>query len=468
MLNSVKIRLWVLVIISLASMLILYLNQSIYLSRIELYKTANNEILSMNVDILQLRHAEKKFFVENNLQYLSQHKGYLDHFRQTLKNLIELAQKVEVENPDLLGLIPQIEDYRQRFEVIIQDSQLAPPQVRLNRYNELNNSADKIEASLKRMQQDLNPYFDESLEQSKNTSSIIVIITASVLLLTIIISYRALTSSFDAFLNFFHNAKTIHETLDGQTFTFTEFRQMASLANEMIEARRDVELQLKQLNESLEERVENGISEIKTLNHEIEETQKEVVVTMGAIGESRSKETGNHVKRVAEFSRILALEYGLDKEQAELLKSVSPMHDIGKIAIPDNILNKAGKLNEKERVIMDTHTIWGYDMLKSSNKPLFQAASIVAHEHHEKWDGSGYPRGLKGEEIHIFGRITAVVDVFDALASDRCYKKAWADDEIIAFLQDQSGKHFDPGLVELFIEHQDKFFAVREQYRDTF
>ncbi|MEC7987201.1 MAG: HD domain-containing phosphohydrolase, partial [Myxococcota bacterium] len=144
------------------------------------------------------------------------------------------------------------------------------------------------------------------------------------------------------------------------------------------------------------------------LAKEIEETQREVVFTMGAIGETRSKETGNHVKRVAEYSRLLALLYGLDEPQAELLKQASPMHDIGKVGIPDRILNKPGRLNAEEWAIMKTHARLGYDMLNHSNRPILKAAAIVAHEHHEKWSGAGYPRGLKGEEIHIFGRITAV------------------------------------------------------------
>jgi len=243
---------------------------------------------------------------------------------------------------------------------------------------------------------------------------------------------------------------------------------MADYANEMIDTRRAYQNELHDLNEHLEERVESGIAEIKTLNHEMEETQSEVVMTMGSIGESRSKETGNHVKRVAEFSRILAIEYGLEQHEAEMLKEVSPMHDIGKIAIPDSILNKPGKLDQQEREVMDTHTTLGYDMLKFSTKPLFKAAAIVAHQHHEKWDGSGYPRGLKGKDIHIFGRITAVVDVFDALASDRCYKKAWPDSDILELLKEESGRHFDPELVLLFLKHSDCFFAIRDQYKDVF
>jgi HD-GYP domain-containing protein (c-di-GMP phosphodiesterase class II) len=202
------------------------------------------------------------------------------------------------------------------------------------------------------------------------------------------------------------------------------------------------------------------------LTHEIEETQKEVVLTMGAVAESRSKETGNHVKRVAKYSKILALAYGLSEEEAELLRQASPMHDIGKIAIADSILNKPGKFTHHEYEIMKQHAQLGYEMIKGSKRALLKAASIVAHEHHEKFDGSGYPRGLRGDDIHIYGRITAIADVFDALGSDRVYKKAWSDEKIFTLFKEESGKHFDPALIELFFNNLDGILAVRESLRD--
>jgi HD-GYP domain-containing protein (c-di-GMP phosphodiesterase class II)/phosphoribosyl 1,2-cyclic phosphodiesterase len=204
------------------------------------------------------------------------------------------------------------------------------------------------------------------------------------------------------------------------------------------------------------------------LTNEIEETQKEVVFTMGAIGESRSKETANHVKRVAEYSKILALAYGLDEEEADMLKQASPMHDIGKIAIPDAVLKKPGRFNDEERRIMESHAELGYKMIKNSDRALLKAASIVAYQHHEKYDGSGYPRGLKGKEIHIYGRITAVADVFDALGSDRVYKKAWSDERIFKLFKEEKGKHFDPKLIDLFFENIDKFLEIREKFKDVY
>ena len=204
------------------------------------------------------------------------------------------------------------------------------------------------------------------------------------------------------------------------------------------------------------------------LAEEIEETQREVVFTMGAIGESRSKETGNHVKRVAEYSKILGLAYGLTPEEAELLKQASPMHDIGKVAIPDAVLNKPGRFNAQERAIMDTHAELGYLMTKNSERPLLKAASIVSYEHHEKWDGTGYPQGKSGKDIHIYGRITAIADVFDALGSDRVYKKAWSDERILKLFREERGKHFDPDLIDMLFENIDKFFAVRETFKDVY
>jgi HD-GYP domain-containing protein (c-di-GMP phosphodiesterase class II)/phosphoribosyl 1,2-cyclic phosphodiesterase len=204
------------------------------------------------------------------------------------------------------------------------------------------------------------------------------------------------------------------------------------------------------------------------LAEEVEATQREVVFTMGAVGESRSKETGNHVKRVAEYSKLLALAYGLSQEEAELLKQASPMHDIGKVAIPDSILNKPGRFNPQERKIMDTHAELGYNMIKNSERPLLKAASIVAYEHHEKWDGSGYPNKKSGEDIHIFGRITAIADVYDALGSDRVYKKAWESERILTLFKEERGKHFDPKLVDLFFENLEKFYAIRDKFKDEF
>jgi len=199
---------------------------------------------------------------------------------------------------------------------------------------------------------------------------------------------------------------------------------------------------------------------------EVINTQKEIVYAMGEIGETRSKETGNHVKRVAKYSKLMAQLYGLNQKDIDTLTMASPMHDIGKVAIPDAILNKPGKFTPEEFEIMKEHAVLGYKMLKNSNKDILKAAAIVSHEHHEKWDGSGYPRNLKEDEIHIFGRITAIADVFDALGSDRVYKKAWELNKILDLFKDQSGKHFDPNLIKLFLDNLDDFLEIRDKYQD--
>jgi HD-GYP domain-containing protein (c-di-GMP phosphodiesterase class II) len=203
------------------------------------------------------------------------------------------------------------------------------------------------------------------------------------------------------------------------------------------------------------------------LTNEIEATQKEIIFRMGEIGESRSKETGNHVKRVAEYSYILARGLGMSKEESDLLKIASPMHDIGKVAIPDSVLNKPGKLTDEEFKIMQNHTVIGYNLLKNSNRHILKTAAIVAYEHHEKWNGRGYPRGIKGEDIHIYGRITAIADVFDALGSERVYKKAWELDRILQLLTEERGEHFDPHLIDVFFEQLPAILQAREHYADS-
>jgi response regulator RpfG family c-di-GMP phosphodiesterase len=170
---------------------------------------------------------------------------------------------------------------------------------------------------------------------------------------------------------------------------------------------------------------------------------------------------------VATYSYILAMKYGLSQKQARLLQETSPMHDIGKIGIPDAILNKAGKLDHDEWEIMKTHTSLGYEMLKCSERPILRAAATLALSHHERFDRSGYPHGLKGQDIHIYGRITAICDVFDALGSARCYKEDWLDEEDFALIERERGKHFDPELVDLLFANMDEILAVRDQFTDA-
>ncbi|MFC5530942.1 DUF3369 domain-containing protein [Cohnella yongneupensis] len=202
------------------------------------------------------------------------------------------------------------------------------------------------------------------------------------------------------------------------------------------------------------------------LNEEVENTQKEIIFTLGEIAETRSKETGQHVKRVAEYSKLLALKYGIAEEEAEIVRLASSMHDVGKVAVPDAILNKPGKLTPEEFEVIKNHTNHGYAMLNHSKREMMQTAAIIAYQHHEKYDGTGYPNGLAGEDIHIYGRIAALADVFDALGSDRVYKQAWPIDRILDYFREERGRHFDPVLVDIFFENLNYMLEIKRKYAD--
>lgn len=194
--------------------------------------------------------------------------------------------------------------------------------------------------------------------------------------------------------------------------------------------------------------------------------QKELIHRLGDAIEIRSAETGNHVKRVAKMSSILAQLCQLTADECQTIEIVSPMHDVGKIGIQESILEKPGKLSAEEWRIMQGHAEIGYRILSSSEGKILHYAAIIALEHHEHWDGRGYPTGKSGQDIHIFSRITAIVDVFDALLSERCYKKPWSLPKVIQLFEEQAGKQFDPKLTQLFIENINRFVAIREKYPD--
>jgi len=202
------------------------------------------------------------------------------------------------------------------------------------------------------------------------------------------------------------------------------------------------------------------------LNKEIIDTQKELIETLGETVERRSKEASHHVRRVANISYELAIKIGLDKKEATLIRNASPMHDVGKIGIPDSVLLKTDNLSDEEFQKMKQHTQIGRDILAHSEKEVLKAASIIAYEHHEKWDGSGYPRGIKGEDIHIYGRITAIADVFDALLNKRCYKDPWPIDDVVEYIKVEKGKHFDPQLVDILLENIELFKAIESDSED--
>jgi putative two-component system response regulator len=177
--------------------------------------------------------------------------------------------------------------------------------------------------------------------------------------------------------------------------------------------------------------------------------------------EATSDETGKHIKRMAEVSRLLATYHpSLSAEDVDTIYHAAPMHDIGKITIPAEILHKPGHYTEEEFNIMKMHTTNAYQLLRHSQRKLMQGAAIIANQHHEKWNGTGYPSGLKGADIHIYGRIVALADVFDALTHARKYKDAWKITAAVDYIKDQRGIQFDPDLIDIFIEHLDEFVAI--------
>ena len=198
--------------------------------------------------------------------------------------------------------------------------------------------------------------------------------------------------------------------------------------------------------------------------HEVERNQLDIIERLGRAGEFKDNETGSHVKRMSYSSYLLALECGLSEHQADQIYLASPMHDIGKIGIPDNILLKPGKLNNEEWDIMKTHTTIGAELLDSQSSQLLQLASSIAANHHEKWDGSGYPAGLSGQDIPLEARIVCICDEFDALVSKRPYKEAWSLEDALAFIKEQSGKHFDPKLVEHFLLISPQIIEYRKKH----
>lgn len=202
------------------------------------------------------------------------------------------------------------------------------------------------------------------------------------------------------------------------------------------------------------------------LTENIRQSQLETVNRLAMAAETRDNDTGKHLKRVAIYSRILASTLGKGEEFAELMFNAAPLHDVGKIGLPDCILKKAGRFTDEERHVMQEHSQLGHDLLVGSKSPLLQMGARIALAHHEKWNGSGYPHGLRASEIPLEGRLMAVVDVFDALSCKRCYKEAWEMDKVVDTVRSERGQHFDPDLIDRFVEVIPKFVDVYQKYRD--
>lgn len=202
------------------------------------------------------------------------------------------------------------------------------------------------------------------------------------------------------------------------------------------------------------------------LNEKLKKSYIDTTFRLSTAAEYRDKETSQHIKRMAHYSQILAREFGLPPSTADLVFYASPMHDIGKIGIPDSILMKPGKLTFEERKIMEAHTIIGGKILAKPESELIALSREIALTHHERYDGTGYPMQLKGEDIPIAGRITALADVFDAMSSKRCYKEAFSDDIVLPEIRSQAGRQFDAKLVDVFFKNWEEINQIREQYKD--
>jgi putative two-component system response regulator len=216
---------------------------------------------------------------------------------------------------------------------------------------------------------------------------------------------------------------------------------------------------VREQNEALEQRV-------RERTQELNDTRLEIIRRLGLAAEYRDNETGLHIIRMSTYAQLLAQAAGLDEQRQELILNASPMHDIGKLGIPDRVLLKPARLDDEEWRIMKTHARIGADILGGHHSGLLNMATEIALCHHEKWDGSGYPRGLKGEEIPLEARIVAIADVFDALTSTRPYKKAWSVEDALAEIANSAGSHFDPELAQRFLAITPRLLPVMEQYAE--
>ena len=238
--------------------------------------------------------------------------------------------------------------------------------------------------------------------------------------------------------------------------------------------------QLEQLNNGLESKVRERTEQLQRKTEEVSQIRDVTIIAMATLAETRDKETGNHLKRTQTYIRALAMKLRshprfsayLSDDCIESLYKLAPLHDIGKVGIPDHILLKQGKLTPEEYEIMKTHPTLGGDALAAAEASLpapsrfLHIGREIASGHHEKWDGSGYPHGLKGDEIPISARLMALADVYDALICKRVYKKAFSNEDAVAFIVDGRGKHFDPDVVDAFLAIQDEFVQIAERFSD--
>jgi putative two-component system response regulator len=230
--------------------------------------------------------------------------------------------------------------------------------------------------------------------------------------------------------------------------------------------KRQLKEAVRRYQKELEELVDQRTRELREALAKVEQASLETVTRLSLAADKRDDETGNHVLRIRAFSAALCRDLGIPREETDHVYVASSMHDIGKIGIPDAILLKPGRLNEREFEIMKRHAMIGAEILRDSDSRMLQIAEEIARTHHEKWDGSGYPAGLKGNRIPLYGRIVAVADVFDALTTRRCYKPAFALDTATDIIVKSSGTHFDPDVVQSFLRRREEFETIRGQFGD--
>ncbi|WP_292910526.1 HD domain-containing phosphohydrolase [Niveispirillum sp.] len=233
-----------------------------------------------------------------------------------------------------------------------------------------------------------------------------------------------------------------------------------------LEARSRNLLELHLLNKAQRQQTELLERLVKQRTAELERTRAEIITRLCSAGEFRDEDTGQHVTRIGRMAGLLASLAKLPPPLSAKIASAAPLHDIGKIGIPDRVLLKPGKLDEDEWAIMKGHARIGQQLLAGSGLPLLDLASEIAGTHHERWDGSGYPNGLAGTDIPVSGRIVAICDVFDALLSPRPYKRAWAVDDVVTYMREIAGAHLDPDLTRLFIDNLDRMLAIRAELAD--
>ena len=206
---------------------------------------------------------------------------------------------------------------------------------------------------------------------------------------------------------------------------------------------------------------------VRIATQELRRREVDTLLRLSRAAESRDKVTGLHLQRMAKYSALIARGHGLSSEQEKAIELAAPMHDLGKIGVPDRILQSSRKLSQQDMEVMKTHTVIGYELLKESGSEFLQMGAIIALGHHEKYDGSGYPNGLKGEAIPLESRIVALTDVYDALTSIRPYKQEWQPDQAFAWMREQSGRHFDPELLDVLLRLRAEILAIAAQYADN-